>query len=371
MMRPFLAAVWAVHRRNLRLVRRQKNLVAQTLALPLAILLLVAFIFGGSGDAWPVAVVDDSESQEGAEVLHALQSIDSEITPYFDIQPMPLSAAESRVNAGRLHMLVHIPADFPHDRTLRVHTFNVNSDAMKNVRHRLDYALNQLEAGWGRDGAVGVLRTERPEGVWRSAYIGGSSVLLALLLGSMLVAANLFVFELEDRTRTAILTSPVGPNTAGLGIIISALAVAAVGSLIPLVAAWGIFNLSVDPTALVITYVGIMPILVGCAGLGILFGQMLRSYRTVQPVIVLTALITFFGAGGFVAKPMLPSPVQSFSDVWLFSRIFGWFNPVLHGFAPGLTAGQWGGSLLAGMVGIGLVLYAYHRERWVLPDTMQ
>lgn len=364
-------AVWAVHVRNLRLVRRQKNLIAQTVLLPVALLLLVAFIFGGGGDAWPLLVSDEAKDASSAQLIEVLENLRSEITPYYDVIEMNSEQAEALVGEGRAHMFVRIPRDFGSRRLLDVHTFNVNSDATKNVRLRLDYALNVLEREQGLPGVVPVLETEKPKGVWRSAYIGGSSVLLALFLGAMLVAANLFVFDLAHRTRTEMLASPSGFATAGLGIVLSAVVVAILASFVPLALSLALFALSLDVRALVAVYLGILPLLIGCAGAGILLGHFLRTYRAVQPVIVLVAIITFFGTGGFVGVAMLHPYVQLFAEVWLPSRIFEWFNPILHGFSKVPDGSRVGWSLLVATAGLAVTLYACRRERRIPPlNTM-
>lgn len=354
-------AIWATIRRNLRLLRREPDLVAQTIILPTAILLLVAVVFGGGGDRWPIAVIDESGGDRAARVIRAIERSNSRITPYFDVRRLDLSTASEMVEAGRLHMLVRIPADFDRTNTVETKVFNINTDATKNVRLRLDHALNAVDAPTAPVDYE--LTPARPHDPWRSAYIGGSAVLLALLLGSALTAANLFVFEREHRTRTEAMLTPLGPATAGAAIAAVATVAAAVASLVPLAVSVAAFNLEVDAARLAAVYAAATPLMVTAAGVGILLGHLLGSYRNVQPVIVILALATFFGGGGFVGVTTLQPAAQAVADAWLPSRTFTWLNPVLHGFAPGLTAGQWAGAAAAATLGVLLIAFTYRLER--------
>jgi ABC-2 type transport system permease protein len=68
---------------------------------------------------------------------------------------------------------------------------------------------------------------------------------------------------------------------------------------------------------------------------------------------------TFFVGGGFVGRSFLPPAAQQFGTLWVFSRVFAWFNPVLHGFAPGFTPAQVGWLLGVGAAGLGALALSY------------
>lgn len=350
---PKLRATAAIYRRSLKLIRRRPSLVAQTMILPTAVLLLVASVFGGGGDEWPVAVVNDSPSQLAGAVEGTIGEVESTITPYFDVQRYSIEEAQELVRKGRLHMLIHIPPDFEEERRLATHVFNVNTDATKNVRLRLDYALNLVER------PAAVMRTElqlsQPHAVWRSAFIGGSAVLLALLLGSILTAANLVVFEHGQRTHSEMRLSPLGWPTAGVAIVAASVTTALTAATMPLVLSILLFNLEINIRNLAEALAVSIPLLVGLAGLGIFLGATLRAFRSVQPLVVMAALLTFFGGGGFVGTAMLQPAAQSFADWWPLSRIFSWLNPILHGFQPpGQTEMIIGGAAFC-LLGLALV----------------
>lgn len=56
-----------------------------------------------------------------------------------------------------------------------------------------------------------------PQDVPRTAFMSGSAVILAFLLGCALITANLYALETEYRTTTEISLTPVGSHLAGLG----------------------------------------------------------------------------------------------------------------------------------------------------------
>lgn len=351
-------------RRNAKLLVRQRTLVVQPVAVPLVVLVLSALILGSWGDAWPVALVDRSNSPEGMEMIESIKESRSNISPYFRIIETEPAQAQSMVKAGRLQLLIEVPEDFARSKTLRVRTFNINSDATKNVRLRLDHAVNRYAAENSNLIVRQQLLTERPEDVPRSAFLGGSAFLLALFFGATLIAANLFAFERENNTRKEALLTPLHPAlAAGIGIIITSVVAATATSMPTLLTAWWLFGLRPDPVRLASVCALMLPVMMGFAGLGVFLGQLLGYYRSIQPIVILTAITTFFVGGGFVGVAFLPPAARLIAEIWPFSRIFEWFNPVLHGFVSGLSVGQYTAILTAAFAGLALLGLAYRRER--------
>ncbi|MFD1412486.1 hypothetical protein [Oceanobacillus jeddahense] len=95
----------------------------------------------------------------------------------------------------------------------------------------------------------------------------------------------------------------------------------------------GIFIFRLEPQNIGTIYLGIIPALIACSILGIIVAHLLKRYRVIQPIIIVTFMATFFGAGGYNSVAGLPSIARAFSEVWGFSYIFEWFNPVLHNFS--------------------------------------
>ncbi|MFC7544932.1 ABC transporter permease [Plantactinospora sp. GCM10030261] len=355
-------AVVAVTARNLRLLRRRPDLLAQAVLVPIVLLILNALIFGAGGDDWPVAVVDKAKSERSAALTGAINESSSRITPYFRVVETDPVPATQMIENGRLQLMIEIPEDFDASGRVRISTYNINSDATKNLRLRVEDALNAYDADAGRLDLAVDLRTVRPDDIPRTGFIAGGVLLLALFFGATLLAANLFAIEQEGRTAKEILLSPAGPATAALGALISGTAAAFLTALPTYLTARFAFGLNPDPGALLLVVLFMVPVMVAGAGLGTLLAHLLRVHRSIQPLVILTGIATFFVAGGFVSVPGLPSTARNFAAWWPPSRVFEWSNPVLHGFAGSFSPTQWGWVIGVAVLGMAAAAYAGHRE---------
>lgn len=361
-MKRIIIAVWAVHRRNTKLLWRQKQLIIAPFLLPLVLMILTALIMGGIGDEWPIAVIDEESSHTSEALLQTLEESESNITPYFSILETDLPEARQLVKDGQLHMLVRIPNDYTQTKTLYTETFNINTDMMKNTRLRLEHAVIEHMQMNEQLSVYPVLITERPDDIWRVAYISGSTFLLALMFSATIVAANLFAFDRENRTRKEILLTPINPAFAGIGMMLTSVTIAILSSLLALFVAVAAFRLEIHFVSLLTIYAGMLPILIFCAGFGILIAHWLKRFRVFQPVIIVTFIATFFVSGGFAGTAVLPEGARLFSQYWPFSYVFQWFNPILHGFQSSLLPYQYTLLILAGMLAVLIIPPIYKRE---------
>lgn len=253
------------------------------------------------------------------------------------------------------------PVGFSRGQSIDVTTYNINTDTMKNVRLRLVTVANRYDAENGHQQVTSTIIKAKPQDVSRTAFMGGGAIILALLLGSCLIAANLFAMEQEIRTTKELVLTP-------LGALVGALGAAAAGALLALLAAVPTaamavaFGFRTDLAGLTRSAVVIGPAMVGAAGLGVLTAQLLRTHRAIQPTIILLALGTYFAAGGFIPVPGLPPTARAFAALWPPSYVFEWTNPLLHGFSHWLTASQLLAVLAAAVLGVGLAIVAGLRQ---------
>ncbi|HEY7485967.1 MAG TPA: ABC transporter permease [Streptosporangiaceae bacterium] len=357
-----LHAILATFRRDLLLLRRQRALVIQAVIVPLAMLILATMVYGGVGDSYPIALANESNSPQGRAAEQAIRNVRSDITPYFTIIETDPAKARDDLRWGRINVLVVIPHDFAQTRRLQLESFNVNADAAKNYRGRLEMAVNQMPGGTGGLTITDKVNRAEPHTVWRSAFLGGSSVLLALWFGALLVASNLFVLEREGRTRKEILLTPLSPVASGIGNIMATVVVSLLFSLPPLGLAYWIAHFDVGLGRLLLAYLGMLPTMVACAGIGLLAGHLLKYFRASQPVVTLGSIVTFFVCGGFSMVAYLPPAARVFSVGWPFSRIFTWFNPFLQGFGD-LGVTQLLVTIAAAVVALLPLGWVYARER--------
>ncbi|GIN70276.1 hypothetical protein J14TS2_07510 [Bacillus sp. J14TS2] len=353
-------AIAAVNRKNMKILLRQRQFLVAPFLMPVVVMILTALIMGAGGDDWPVGLVNESESVESQEFVETLESTHSNITPYFSIREMEYEQASDAVKEGRLQMLIRIPDDFQQAQTVYTETFNINTDMMKNVRLRLEHAvLNQLEEKAELQVSPELI-TVKEEDVWRESFIAGSTVLLALMFTATIIAANLFAFDIENRTQKEMSLTPLNNLLGGVGIILTSVFMAFISGMFAMLVGMVAFRL--EPENLWIIFIGMIPALIICAILGIILAHLLKKYRVIQPIIIVTFMATFFGAGGYSSVAGLPPIARAFSEIWAFSYIFEWFNPILHNFNNGLAATQYIALIVATLVFIAILPIIYKRE---------
>lgn len=354
-------AISAVNRRNIKLLLRQKQFLVAPFLMPVVVMILTALIMGAGGDDWPVGLVNESNTMESQEFVETLKKTHSNITPYFSIKEMEYEQASDAVKKGRLQMLIRIPNDFQQSQTVYTETFNINTDMMKNVRLRLEHAvLDQLEKN-NELQASQKLITVKEEDVWRESFIAGSTVLLALMFTATITAANLFAFDIENRTQKEMSLTPLNNLFGGIGIILTSIFMACISGMFSLLV--GMLAFRLEAANLWTIFIGMIPALIICAILGMLIAHVLKRYRVIQPIIIVTFMATFFGAGGYSSVAGLPPIARSFSEVWIFSYIFEWFNPILHNFNSGLSITQYLALIVATFFFIAILPIIYKRER--------
>jgi ABC-type transport system involved in cytochrome c biogenesis permease component len=320
-------------------------------------MILISVITAWGGDDWRIGMVNLSNSPEAVEFSENIKNSRSEITPYFRIVESDLAKAEESIRAGTLQMLIVIPTDFEQKKEIQIETFNINSDAMKNVRLRAENVTIENLNQNNKLAVIPNLVKDYPTELWRSAYIGGSSILLALFLGALMLAANLFAFDYENRTRKEVSLSSLHPSALSFGIIITSTIVSIILSIPTFLLAIYLFRFHIYLPNLILVYLMMVPILIACSSAGIFLAKLCKSYRIIQPVIILSSVATFCGAGGFVAVNMLPPAARTFADIWILSKIFEWFNPVMHNFQNNFSLFQYSIIFTSGVIGLLAIWY--------------
>lgn len=174
-----------------------------------------------------------------------------------------------------------------------------------------------------------------------------------------MIAANLYAFEYENRTIKEIIMTPSGSIMAGFGIILTSIWMSIVLSFIPLLLSIIFLHFDFYFINTLLVYIAIIPLLVGFAGIGLLLAASFRQYRILQPIIILVTIGTYIIGGGFAGVNMLMPLARNIAEIWLFSIVFEWFNPILHNFSARLTIQQHVFILSSGAVGILLTFFAY------------
>lgn len=356
----YVYALLAVITRNLRIARRRPDLIVQTIAVPIVVLGLASIIFGAS-DAWPTGLIDKDNSPASHQVGATLQDTQGSSGPYYEVITTREDEAYDLVESGRAQLAVEIPRDFTSNATLRTRTYNINTDAMKNVRLRLVTTANLYDARTGHQQVHATISKAHPVDVSRTAFMGGSAIILAVLLGAMLIAANLYAMEQEIRTTKELILTPLGAPVGALGAAAAA-AILSLATAVPTTVMAYAFGFRAGPSELARFAAIVIPAVIAAAGIGVLLAQILRTHRTIQPTVILLALGTYFAAGGFIPVPGLPPAARAFSAVWPPSYVFEWANAQVHNFASFPDVPQMMMLLLAALAGTALAVLAGTRE---------
>ena len=311
---------------------RDRQALFAPLLLPIVLMFIATVLFGFGGDQWNIGLVDKSGGNYATSLARAVEDSESNITPYFTIVTRDEDEARQLVEEGRVHLVITIPEDFDlaieSGRTpiLETQTYNINTDMMKNARLRLDRVLQDWAAELGRSPITIDQVTTRADDIWRRSFIGGSAVILAVLVGAALNTALIMAREWEHRTAKELQLAPRARISIIAGKIITGLLAGMVSTVITLLFATIIFGLRVPPERIpmLLLYAGLAAI--GFAGLGLAVGAWLRDYRAVQPLILVTLAGSFFAAGGFSSVPTLPAGVRAFDRYWPPSWVFEIIN---------------------------------------------
>ncbi|UFU04883.1 ABC transporter permease [Ruania halotolerans] len=344
-----LRALAAMTTRNLRIARRRPELLVQTMALPVVVLVLASLIFGAS-DSWPIAVVDEAETAQSRQLTHTIDETQGPTGHYFRVVETDATAAATQLLDGRLHMTITIPPDFDTTGVVEVATYNINTDAMKNVRLRVTTMANLFDSAAHADQITAIIDRAKPVDVPRTAFMGGSAVILALLLGAALISANLYAVDSEHRTEKEIALTPLGSYIAGLGAAAAGWILAFVAT-VPTVLVALAFGARAEPDDVFRATMIVLPATAAAAGVGVLVAVGLRTHRVIQPALILVALGSYFASGGFISVSALPPLARAINAWWPPVYVFEWSNPVLHGFtsspALGAVASLCGATVLA------------------------
>ncbi|RZU62844.1 ABC transporter permease [Zhihengliuella halotolerans] len=325
-----LRALGAMISRNLRIALRRPELLVQTMAVPVVVLSLASVIFGAS-DSWPIAVVDKSQSAASAQLARTIDDTRGPTGDYFRVVESDAEAASAQLAAGRLQLAITIPPDFEQSGTVEIATYNINSDAMKNVRLRVTTAANLYDGAADPDQVSAIIERVAPTDVQRTAFMGGSAVILALLLGAAMIAANLYAVDSEHRTQKEIALTPVGSYLAGLGAAAAGWILAFVAA-VPTVLVALAFGTRAGFAEILQAAVIVAPAMAAAAGAGVVAAVLLRTHRIIQPTLILLALGSYFASGGFIPVSALPPLARGINTWWPPSYVFEWANPLLHGF---------------------------------------
>ncbi len=175
----FHQQTWGVFAKDIRQWRREPQAALGPMLIPIVLMLICAILFGFGGDEWNIALVNQGTGREAAAFAATIETLHSNISPYYRIVSRDADEARRLVADGRLHMMITIPADFDariaagETPVIETRVFNINTDMTKNARLRLERAMQDYLAARGEAPVTVAQFTLRQQDVLRSSCIAG------------------------------------------------------------------------------------------------------------------------------------------------------------------------------------------------------
>jgi ABC-type multidrug transport system permease subunit len=300
-------------------------------------------------------------------LVSTIENLRGNISPYYRIVTRDADEARRLVDAGRLHMMITVPADFDariaagETPEIATRVFNINTDMTKNARFRLERAMQDFLAAQNQAPVTVEQFTVRDNDVLRSAFIAGGAVIIALMVGAALNTAIIVAREWERSTLKEIRLAPGGISALVTGKLLVGLVATAANVTVALIAAVLIFRLDI-PADRWLPLLG-FGLLVGiaAAGLGMAVGAIFHDYRILQPVLLVLAAGSFFAAGGYGSAATLPPAVRAFDVYWLPAYVFETMQGMMHRAALPDVSGLIVPLLLTAVIGVALGAWSLRR----------
>lgn len=335
-MKTLIAQSLGMFSKDMLLWTRDRQAAAGPMLLPLVLLLICTVLFGYGGDEWNIGLVVEGQGEHALAFARSIVNLQSNISPYFRVVSRDPQEAQQLYEAGRLQMVITIPADFDarviagETPIIQTKVFNINTDMTKNVRLRLQFAVQEYLESQGKAPLTVVQYTTRPEDVWRRAFIAGGALVVALLAGASLNTAIAMAREWERNTSKEVRLAPDAFLPLVLGKILAGLTATAANLAITLLLAVTLFGLRIPPDRwLALATLG-FGVALTASGVGIGVGALFRDYRTLQPLLIVTVAGSFFAAGGYASVSTLPPFVQAFDAYWPIAYVFETLQGLMH-----------------------------------------
>ena len=336
-MRIFIQQTWGVFIKDILQWSRDKQAAAGPMVMAFVLMFLCAVVFGFSGDEWNIGLIVEGDGSAARSLANTIEETQGNISPYFRIVTRDADEARNLVAAGRIQMVITIPEEFDaliesgKAGIIETQLFNINTDLTKNVRLRLDHAIQDYLVGQGEAPVTVVQTTTRSEDVWRRAFIAGGAIVVTLLVGGSLNTGIITAREWEHNTIKEITLAPQAVVAVATGKLIAGLAATIVNVAISTIVAVLLFGLGIPANRW-------LPLLgfgfgsaLAAAGIGMGLGACLRDYRTLQPLLMVMTAGSFFAAGGFSSANTLPAIVRQFDVFWPPTYVFETMQMMMHG----------------------------------------
>lgn len=320
----FLRRFYALLRKEMRQMLRDRSNLAVGLLLPVSLILL--FGYGLSFDVRnaPIAIVMNDDSASARAAVQGLVG-----TPYISaVRLASMAEAERRMRAGEFDGIVQMPTDFARrlangDATVQLLLNGVDSTTASTIEGYVTGALGTAAArqadrtgGSSARGGVEVVQrmwfNEAGNSTWY--LVPGLVVLVLTLIGAFLTSL-LIAREWERGTLEALFVTPVRPLELVLAKLTPYMGVGALNLIMCLLAAHFLFEVPIRGSLVVVIVASLLYLAVSLL-MGLLISGVTRNQFQASQLALLTSFMPAMMLSGFVFDLRnVPPVIQVVSQV--------------------------------------------------------
>ena len=306
----FLRRLYALTRKEVRQLLRDKSNLSIGLLLP--VILMLIFGYGLSLDVRnaPVAVVMEDASPAAMDAISALQ-----LSPYFSpVLVRSMHEANDKMLSREVDAVVRVPSDFSSalaagQGRLQVIVHGAEASRASIILNYATSALLQrgvrLQDRSGGASGDGIGQVQVDSRLWFNAantstwyLVPGLIVLIMTLTGAFLTAL-VMAREWERGTFEALFVSPVKPVEILLAKIIPYFGVGIIGLTMCLTTARFLFGVPMEGSLLLLLFASVLYLFVAL-GIGLLISSVTRNQFMASQISLLVSLLPVFMLSGFM-----------------------------------------------------------------------
>lgn len=319
--RAFMRRLYALTRKEVRQLLRDKSNLAIGLLLP--VILILIFGYGLSLDVKnaPIAVVMDDSSSTAMEAVVGLQ-----LSPF--LSPVMLTSmqeAEAMMLTREVDGIVRVPSTYSSDlaagqASIQVIVHGAEASRASIILNYVTATLAQQASrnadrlGGVSQGGLGYIDVESR--LWFNEsntstwyFVPGLIVLIITLVGAFLTAL-VMAREWERGTFEALFVSPVKPVEILLAKLIPYFCVGIIGLTMCLVTARFLFGVPMEGSLLVLLFASVLYLLVAL-GIGLLISSVTKNQFMASQVSLLISLLPVLMLSGFMFDLRnVPTPIS-------------------------------------------------------------
>lgn len=222
--------ILAIVERDMRKFYRSPILMVVTMILPIMQLLILGHAFGGQIRNVAVGLVDEDRGSAARELRAMFAAIETNAKTFRSRDFPDLRTAEQALRAGRIHALIHIPANFSRDLHARNrprialvldNTDNFRGSAVAERMHQVVQALNQPQGDPRLVRQAQVQIVELYAYVPYIKYLLPGSITMAVFMISIISGGIIFIDDRARGLHEGYLVTPIRGSELVLGLTLA------------------------------------------------------------------------------------------------------------------------------------------------------